>query len=274
MSKKVAFRFDVDTVSCIKHGIPKLVNISNKYNVEFNIFMNFGRSIDRKEALTNRSKSFEGTVNKLSTLTKLGPINYILTILVNPRLDKYKDEIKLLINSKNEVGLHGGLNHGTWQLHGNNFDIKRLEKEINYGLEKAKKYNITFSGFTSPGMTSNKLLGDLLVSKNFKYISDTYTFENESTEDSKKSILKGIKNINVNLAGPKGVGYFEYYLSKKLEPKKIKEKLLNKILNSDQDIFVIYDHPLIMKFIESEFIDLVKELKKSDVNIIKFSDLK
>ena len=274
MTKKVLFRFDVDTVSCIKYGVPKLVNISNKYDVDFNIFMNFGRSVDRKEILKRKNKSSKGVENKLSTISKLGLINYMLTILVNPKLDKYKDEIELLINSKNEIGLHGGLNHGTWQLNGHNFDIKRLEKEINYGLEKAKKYNITFSGFTSPGMTSNKLLGDLLVSKNFKYISDTYTFENESTEDSKKSILKGIKNINVNLAGPKGVGYFEYYLSKKLEPKKIKEKLLNKILNSDQDIFVIYDHPLIMKFIESEFIDLVKELKKSDVNIIKFSDLK
>ena len=57
MKKKVAFRFDVDTLKCIKYGVPKLVNISEKNNVSFTFFMNFGKSIDRKEAFKNKPTS-------------------------------------------------------------------------------------------------------------------------------------------------------------------------------------------------------------------------
>ena len=71
MKKKVAFRFDVDTLKCIKYGVPKLVNISEKNNVSFTFFMNFGKSIDRKEAFKNKSKSFDNTLNKIPTKKKI-----------------------------------------------------------------------------------------------------------------------------------------------------------------------------------------------------------
>ena len=58
--KTVTFRFDVDTLTCIKSGIPKLINISNKHNVEFTFFMNFGKSIDRKEVVKRKNKSTPG----------------------------------------------------------------------------------------------------------------------------------------------------------------------------------------------------------------------
>ena len=51
MKKKVAFRFDVDTLKCIKYGVPKLVNISEKNNVSFTFFMNFGKKYRQKGSL-------------------------------------------------------------------------------------------------------------------------------------------------------------------------------------------------------------------------------
>ena len=59
----------------------------------------------------------------------------------------------------------------------------------------------------------------------------------------------------VNLIGKNGVGYFEYYLAKKFKPKEIVTDLVKKLLNSDKDTFVLYDHPLILKFIEKELKD-------------------
>lgn len=271
--KTVSFRFDVDTLTCIKSGIPKLINISNRHNVEFTFFMNFGKSIDRKEVLKRKNKSDDGTSYKLSTFKKLGFNNYAITVLLNPKLGNYKKEIKSLANSSNEIGLHGGKNHGTWQLNGSDFNLKRLEQEIDYGVEKAKKFNISLSGFTSPGMTSNKLICQVLKANNFNYISDTYSFQGESSEDVKKEIFKNFKNINVNFAGKNGTGYFEYLLSQGLEPKKIKENLLNEILNSNTDSFVVYDHPLIINFIQDEFENLIEELKKNQIKFIKMGNL-
>tara|TARA_Y100001958_G_C21187927_1_gene516661 strand:+ start:310 stop:1134 length:825 start_codon:yes stop_codon:yes gene_type:complete len=273
MKKKLAFRFDIDTLKCIKYGVPKLVNISKNNDVRFTFFMNFGKSIDRREAFKNRSKSFDNVSNKISTKKKLGFVNYILTIFVNPKLDIYRDEIELLVNSGNEIGLHGGYNHGTWQLHGEEFDFSTIQQEINFGLKKGKKYGITFHGFSSPGMTSNKFLPEVLKMNNFKYISDTYTFKNQSNDLEKKKFLNNIKNLNVNLSGEKGVGYFEYHLSKKQTPKKIKEALLVEVLNSDEETLIIYDHPLIIQFVENEFVDLIKELKKNNVEIVTLSEL-
>ena len=272
--KTVSFRFDIDTLTCIKSGVPKLIEISKKHNIEFTFFINFGKSINRKEVLRKKNKSHNNATIKLSTLTKLGLKNYIITLSLNPKLRKYKNEINILVNSNSEIGLHGGKNHATWQLNAHKFNLQRIEQEIDFGLKEAKKFNISFSGFTSPGMTSPDLICQVLELKNFNYISDTYSFHDESTENSKKEILKNFKNINVNLAGKDGVGYFEYYLSQGLDSKEITNNLLNHILNSKVNSFVIYDHPLIINFIQEEFENLIKELKKNNIKIVKMGNLK
>ena len=65
-----------------------------------------------------------------------------------------------------------------------------------------------------------------------------------------KRNIKKIKNIDVNLIGQRGVGYFEYQLAKDISPKKIVDDLYIEIVNSNQNTFVLYDHPLIIKFIK------------------------
>ena len=71
--------------------------------------------------LRKKNKSHNNATIKLSTLTKLGLKNYIITLLLNPKLRKYKNKINILVNSNNEIGLHGGKNHATWQLNANKF---------------------------------------------------------------------------------------------------------------------------------------------------------
>ena len=186
MEKKVSFRFDVDTINCIKNGIPKLVDISKKYNIEFSFFMNFGRSIDRREVFKRKNTSNLLPNHKISTISKLGLINFLITLLINPRLSSYRNSIEYMAKSNNEIVLHGGFNHGTWQVKGASFDLIRLEKEIDFGMKNGKKFNLDFSGFTSPGWTSNKLISDLLIINNFYYISDTYTSNNKNKEIKKQ----------------------------------------------------------------------------------------
>ena len=272
-NKKIAIRFDIDTVKCIKFGVPKLVSISKKHNVKFTFFMNFGKSVNRKIIFQRKNSSYFISSTKLPTLIKLGVINYLLTILVNPKLNKYNYQIYQLVNSINEIGLHGGLNHGTWQLNGEKFELSKVRNEIEFGLKNAKKYNIKFNGFTSPGMTSNKFLPKVLNENNFSYISDTFINQNEHEYNKRKSILKGIKNIDVNIIGKDGVGYFEYNLAINKSPKEIMENLYDHIMNSENDTFILYDHPLIIDFIEEEFENLIIKLKNSKVEFVKFNEL-
>ena len=155
-------------------------------------------------------------------------------------------------------------------MNGESFDIERLD-EINYALNKATKYNIDLHGFTSPGMVSNDKLSKVLTCVTLP-TCQTYVTSDQDTlliEDT----LDGIKNINVNLIGKNGVGYFEYYLAKKFKPKEIVTDLVKKLLNSDKDTFVLYDHPLILKFIEKEFTELIEELKDKKFEFVKFSQL-
>jgi len=70
------------------------------------------------------------------------------------------------------------------------------------------------------------------------------------------------------------VGYFEYFLSKNLEPKKIIEKLMDEILYSDKDTFLIYDHPLIINLIEDQFETLIKQLKNNDIEFVTMNSVK
>jgi len=273
VDKKIALRFDIDTISCIKKGVPDLVDISNKYDVDFTFFINFGRAIDRTTVLKRTNEGSNNNSIKLDTLKKLGLKDFLITLFINPKLKNYKKQILKLANSNNEIGLHGGINHGTWQVKGENFNITRLSDEIDFGLSEANKYNFTFHGFASPGMVTNKNLSNILISKNFNYISDTYTYKNKSTYESKKEILKKIKNIDVNLIGQRGVGYFEYQLAKNISPKKIVEDLYFEIVNSNQNTFVLYDHPLIIKFIKEEFIDFILKLKNEDIKFVKLHEL-
>ena len=78
----------------------------------------------------------------------------------------------------------------------------------------------------------------------------------------------------MNLVGKNGVGYFEYYLSQGLDSKEIINNLLNQILNSKVNSFVIYDHPLIINFIQEEFENLIKELKKNNIKFVNMGKLK
>jgi len=52
--KTVSFRFDIDTLTCIKSGVPKLIEISKKHNIEFTFFINFGKSTNRIEVLRKK----------------------------------------------------------------------------------------------------------------------------------------------------------------------------------------------------------------------------
>lgn len=41
----VVFRFDIDSHVCMKQGVPMLLDISKKHDVQFTFFLNAGRAV-------------------------------------------------------------------------------------------------------------------------------------------------------------------------------------------------------------------------------------
>ena len=71
LNKTISFRSDIDTISCIKKGVPLLVDISKDLVVRFTFFMNFGRSIKQNSKI----EAFLGRTPKFINFTKLNKTN-------------------------------------------------------------------------------------------------------------------------------------------------------------------------------------------------------
>lgn len=95
------------------------MNISRQYDVAFTFFLNMGRSISVINSLKDifldkKSKSYEAEPQMMSAMQKLGKADYMIAALINPKISSYKLQIKELLESECEIGLHGGRNHAAW----------------------------------------------------------------------------------------------------------------------------------------------------------------
>lgn len=117
MVRRLAFRFDIDTHKCIRDGVPKLLDISRQYDVPFTFFLNAGKAVSILDSLkklySKKSSSIE-QYEMMSAMQKLGKIDYMIAAFTNPKISDYKSQIKRLLISGCEVGLHGGKNHSLW----------------------------------------------------------------------------------------------------------------------------------------------------------------
>ena len=87
MEKIICFRFDVDTYPCAAKGVPNLVELARKYDSKFTFYFNMGRAIHIPTLLfAKKPTSLPERAAKLSNMQKLGPIGYVRTALLNPRV--------------------------------------------------------------------------------------------------------------------------------------------------------------------------------------------
>lgn len=272
--KRLVFRFDVDTHKCIREGVPKLLEISNKYDVPFTFFLNMGKSISIKNSLENlllkkKENVSNETPQMMSAFQKLGMKDYLIAAVINPNISNYKIQIKQLLDSKCEVGLHGGRNHAIWAntVEWNEEDIKG---ELQWALDRVKRIKADYKmkGFASPEWKSNKYLPRVLKELGFVYYGDMRCLGDKPINRNDE-LLK----IGVNLLGePGGVAFFESCRVKGMKDDEIVETVLNCF--SELDTVVLYDHPYYAGVRETEcIIQLIERAKNAGIQICKLEEL-
>lgn len=178
-----ALRFDVDSVTCLEHGVPALLELGERHGVRFTFFVNMGRSFSWRHtvARTLRSRRRRATredaspspAKKMSATAKLGRGGVLKTVLMNPRLGwRYRSTLDRLFEEGHELGLHGGSNHATWQYALDELGEDGLERHVGPSFAAFRDRYGQPSGFASPGFRYNEAVLDLMDNEGFEYASD------------------------------------------------------------------------------------------------------
>ncbi len=243
--KYFCFRFDVDTLRCMKRGVPNLLALSKRLHVPFTFFVNMGRGTSRRLYLKKLFASRNGTgptTAKLSNLQKLGWKDFLITALWNPKVGaSCPHTLKALAESGNELGLHGGFNHGAWQHDGAGWPVEKIRREVSGALRTLTRHRIAApAGFASPGWQGSAALNRVLPTLGFHYVADRKgsQWEAMTPAGSPEKLWQVPTNI---LGEPGGVGYVEHLRAEGKDDAAILDDFAGRL--ADKNIAVVYEHP-------------------------------
>lgn len=244
MKKYICFRFDIDTHICLKDGVPKLLEIFERQDARCTFFVSMGRAfkpsyfILEKFNWGNRQKAVDKR-ERFSMQYKLGVYNSVKSILFNPMIGpNYQDILKSVIEKGNELGLHGGRNHATWEKNALTWTETKLRNEIEYGLKQFELQNLPKpTSFASPCWKSPEKLDEILEELGFVIVAD------HTTHDYFQKDLKKINQIPTNVSGKnRDVGFIENFRALGLSTEEILLEFSNQ-LNNEATFKMVFDHP-------------------------------
>lgn len=271
MANKLVFRFDVDTHKCIRDGVPNLLKIADARCVPFTFFLNLGKAVSIKVSLKNIFKENATNVEMMTAREKLGNKDYLYAALINPDLSRYKTQIIRMMESKCEIGIHGGRNHALWGKYAETWNPLKIKTEIEWALSILRKIHPSYqpTGFASPEWKTPEMLADILCEYNFKYYADLRCNNKEYIVERKKKI----PNIGVNLVGePGGVAFFENCRVKGLKTSQIISMVIQH--TSENPYTVLYDHPYYAGTCELNTIDsIIQEAQDKGIEVVSMGSL-
>lgn len=276
----LSFRFDIDTHKCIRDDVVNLLDLSEELDVKFSFFLNTGKAIFLRETMcslkgkkniSSATKQDNENIRMLSALQKLGVKDYLIAALRNPSLIGYKNQISRMINSGNEMGIHGGINHALWHKNAEKWNEEKVKSEIEFALRNINSIVCEYKplGFASPGWTSPHCLPKVLSELGFKYYAD------KRCNNSKDVIFddKEIPCIGVNMLGePGGVAFFENCRVLNMK----NEEIINQVISSAKNNVhtVIYDHPYYSGICEVNIIrEIINVCKLENIAIVTLGEL-
>jgi peptidoglycan/xylan/chitin deacetylase (PgdA/CDA1 family) len=161
----------------MEKGVPRLLDIGKRTGARFTFFVNYGRSIDRWQtffaSVGRTAENACGARKKMPILAKLGMRDVLRTIFLNPKVGASQvDLLRRAGDEGHEIGLHGGVNHGTWQRAGALADRTQLTQWIEPMLALHRSLAGHGGGFASPGEVAQEMLYPLLADYGFHYVSD------------------------------------------------------------------------------------------------------
>ena len=254
MAGVLAIRFDVDSVTCIERGIPKLRRLADELGVRFTFFVNMGHSFNwshnarhivrrLRSRRSDPPKGEDSARSSLPTTLKLGWRGVLKTVVLNPRLgDRYRATFDALHAEGHELGLHGGTDHVVWQRALDELGEEGLEHLFRPAFELFTERYGKPAGFASPGFQFNEAVLRLLDSESFVYASDM-AGESPFHPETPSGRPYGHYQVPVNVLGDHRVPLVEQGLARGRKPAQIEQSLVDAI--SSRDFALLYGHPYV-----------------------------
>lgn len=255
MNKVVCFRFDVDTYPCAARGVPNLVALARRHDAKFTFYFNMGRAVHLPSLLSGR-KQAEERAAKLGNMQKLGPFEWMRTVLCNPRVGStFPQHIIEAYREGHEVGLHGGRNHGEWMASVHSWPETKVADEVEWGLARLADAGIgDVHSFSSPGWQAPASLHAVLAQHGITSVADVHGHGEHRITNS-MGTEQELHCIPTNILGePGGVGYIEHLRASAGSGDAMLERFRFDLENSHQPA-VLYDHPYYAGIREIEFVD-------------------
>lgn len=280
--KLFSFRFDIDSLADIEVGVPNLIDLARELDVRFTFFVNMGKSFNWRTIL----RSQKGTVpdlratqsevidsglfparmphSAIRTIRRLGLMRTVRTVILNPNIGLSHTKIlSRLLDDGHELGLHGGMDHPTWQ-----WELSSLSKvEINELLKPAYDYFVRLfgkpKGFASPGFRYNQHVLELIDDYGFEYATDM--------EGERPFRPEGFRHLQlpVNVVGPERLPLLECLSKSELRGRDVIIKCEEEIYK--RDLAVIYGHPSVEGTIASQ--ELFNRIKDKGYGIVPMKDI-
>ena len=292
----LAFRFDLDSVRCLREGVPRLRKVADARGVRFTFFVTMGRSFHMASTLgrrwsrragrrtgSQRPNPTGGTRSRpsgerptaLPVARKLGWRGLLETIVLNPHLGrKYRDEIDALHHDGHELGLHGGLNHAVWQHIVHSPPRRGVEPEcassalLRPALDEFSSRYGRPKGFASPGFQWNDHVLRLLDQEGFLYASDMAGEEPFRPQDARGGRHRCYQ-VPVNVTGRGRVPVIEQGLALGDDAQRIAEQAVARIRS--RRFALMYDHPYVAG-VHSPVLDKIIEIVEGDYDIVTVAE--
>lgn len=222
-------RVDLESDKGIRKGIPKLLDLLEKYGIKASFYLVMGGESNIFEILKYNQKmtsSAERSIKVWSLLDKLR-----IALLPIDFVKANKKVLQRILDEGHELGVHGW-KHREWTRGLDKIDVRdRINRSI-------VKYNRLFNknpiSFASPGFNINDKVLDILKESGIKFISDF--------EGNKPELYHGVKNIPITICGDKRTPIIEWLVSQG----KTDEEVLNNIKSEAEkkELISFYIHDL------------------------------
>lgn len=245
MASKLILRFDIDTISCVKMGVPSLLRFAERNQLPLSFFANLGRSVNWGGVLQSRLTTKVKAPQKAASLSvreKLGWKSLVKTVLLDPEVGSVgASELKLIEKDHHDLGLHGGRNHSAWHHGALGWPVDRLRDEVTWGLRRMSSIGLLPpSMFASPGFTHPVALPAVLKEFGFKLLADSHSWGESALNVN--SHHDELLDVTTGMLGePGGVGFVEYLIASGVSENSLKSRLAS-FIEADQ-VFIMYDHP-------------------------------
>lgn len=172
---KLALKIDVDTYRGTREGVPRLVEVLQRYNAQATFFFSLGPDHTGRAIKRVFRPGFIGKVSRTSVLEHYG-IKTLLygTLLPAPDIGaKCADILRMVRDAGFEVGIHC-YDHIRWQDHVANKDAEWTRRELQLAVDRFTEiFGEAPRAHAAAGWQMNRHALRLMQGLGFRYSSDT-----------------------------------------------------------------------------------------------------